>query len=115
MRKEKFLLSCFALFCLWNSASGLLSPKGVNFEGKLNLFSNLDPIEFVCKGKFFLKQKMISFFFFLILFSSVKALMGIKNFLVDPHGVFGNWDDDSVDPCDWNMITCSPDGLVIGL
>ncbi|XVE91733.1 hypothetical protein REPUB_Repub01dG0036500 [Reevesia pubescens] len=76
-RKEKFVLSCVTLLCLWTSACGLLSPKGVNFE--------------------------------------VQALMGIKNFLVDPHGVLDNWDDSAVDPCSWNMVTCSTDGLVIGL
>ena len=41
--------------------------------------------------------------------------MGIKNFLVDPHGILDNWDDSAVDPCSWNMVTCSTDGLVIGL
>ncbi|XVE85660.1 hypothetical protein DITRI_Ditri17bG0108500 [Diplodiscus trichospermus] len=41
--------------------------------------------------------------------------MGIKDFLVDPHGVLDNWDEAAVDPCSWNMVTCSPDGLVIGL
>ncbi|XVE91727.1 hypothetical protein REPUB_Repub01dG0035900 [Reevesia pubescens] len=75
-RKEKFVSSSVALLCLWTSACGLLSPKGVNFE--------------------------------------VQALMGIKKFLVDPHGVLDNWDE-YVDPCSWNMVTCSTDGLVIGL
>ncbi|XVF43357.1 hypothetical protein PTKIN_Ptkin02bG0033800 [Pterospermum kingtungense] len=74
---ETFVLSCVSLLCLWTSANGLLSPKGVNSE--------------------------------------VVALIGIKNFLVDPHGVIGNWDGDEVDPCSWSLITCSPDGLVIGL
>ncbi|GMI87535.1 NSP-interacting kinase 2 [Hibiscus trionum] len=45
----------------------------------------------------------------------VQALMGIKEFLVDPHGVLDNWDEAAVDPCSWNMVTCSLDGLVIGL
>lgn len=45
----------------------------------------------------------------------VIALMGIKSFLVDPHGVLDGWDDTAVDPCSWNMITCSPDNLVVGL
>lgn len=45
----------------------------------------------------------------------VQALMGIKGSLVDPHGVLDNWDDDSVDPCSWTMVTCSPESLVIGL
>ncbi|KAK1268249.1 Protein NSP-INTERACTING KINASE 1 [Acorus gramineus] len=45
----------------------------------------------------------------------VEALMGIKASLKDPHGVLENWDRDSVDPCSWTMVTCSPENLVIGL
>lgn len=45
----------------------------------------------------------------------VQALMGIKTALRDPHGVLENWDGDSVDPCSWTMVTCSPESLVIGL
>ncbi|OMO72269.1 hypothetical protein COLO4_27735 [Corchorus olitorius] len=45
----------------------------------------------------------------------VIALMGIKNQLDDPHGVLDNWDNSSPDPCSWNMITCSSDGLVVVL
>ncbi|KAL5582037.1 hypothetical protein UlMin_014479 [Ulmus minor] len=45
----------------------------------------------------------------------VQALMGIKFSLEDPHGVLENWDGDSVDPCSWTMVTCSPESLVIGL
>ncbi|KAK9118695.1 hypothetical protein Scep_016788 [Stephania cephalantha] len=69
----------FAALVCWicNSAHGLLSSQGVNFE--------------------------------------VQALMGIKASLVDPHGVLDNWDENSVDPCSWTMVTCSPDNLVIGL
>ncbi|KAK8657519.1 hypothetical protein V6N13_035750 [Hibiscus sabdariffa] len=44
--------------------------------------------------------------------STVLALMGIKSFLVDPHGV---WDNATADPCSWNMVTCPIDGLVISL
>ncbi|XP_044950637.1 LRR receptor kinase SERL2 [Hordeum vulgare subsp. vulgare] len=58
-------------------ATGLLSPKGVNYE--------------------------------------VQALMMIKNYLKDPHGVLKNWDQDSVDPCSWTMVTCSQENLVTGL
>lgn len=64
-------------FCSCGPASGLLSPKGVNYE--------------------------------------VQALMMIKNYLKDPHGVLKNWDQDSVDPCSWTMVTCSPENLVTGL
>ncbi|KAL6526288.1 histidine kinase osmosensor [Orobanche minor] len=45
----------------------------------------------------------------------VQALMSIKAGLMDPHGVFENWDRDSVDPCSWTMITCSSQNLVTGL
>ncbi|KAK1291784.1 putative LRR receptor-like serine/threonine-protein kinase [Acorus calamus] len=45
----------------------------------------------------------------------VEALIGIRRALIDPHGVLSNWDEDSVDPCSWAMITCSPQNLVIGL
>ncbi|KAJ8492831.1 hypothetical protein OPV22_014552 [Ensete ventricosum] len=45
----------------------------------------------------------------------VQALMDIKASLKDPHGVLGNWDRDSVDPCSWSMVSCSSENLVIGL
>ncbi|KAA8535406.1 hypothetical protein F0562_030409 [Nyssa sinensis] len=45
----------------------------------------------------------------------VEALITIRSALNDPHGVLNNWDEDSVDPCSWAMITCSPDNLVTGL
>ncbi|GAB2280137.1 Protein NSP-INTERACTING KINASE 2 [Dionaea muscipula] len=45
----------------------------------------------------------------------VQALMDIKAYLEDPHGVLDNWDRDAVDPCSWAMVTCSTDSLVIGL
>ncbi|KAM3243443.1 hypothetical protein ACQJBY_055400 [Aegilops geniculata] len=45
----------------------------------------------------------------------VQALMTIKNYLKDPHGVLKNWDQDSVDPCSWTMVTCSQENLVTGL
>ncbi|XP_008783060.2 protein NSP-INTERACTING KINASE 1-like [Phoenix dactylifera] len=45
----------------------------------------------------------------------VQALMGLKAFLKDPHNVLENWDKDSVDPCSWTMVTCSPQNLVTGL
>ncbi|XVF47848.1 hypothetical protein PTKIN_Ptkin03bG0143500 [Pterospermum kingtungense] len=68
------------------------------------------------------------FFFFFFFFSSasvslsyeprnheVEALTSIRRELNDPHGVLNNWDEDSVDPCSWAMITCSSENLVIGL
>ncbi|KAI4368967.1 hypothetical protein MLD38_017464 [Melastoma candidum] len=72
---------CFVvvlLGLLGSRVSGLLSPKGVNYE--------------------------------------VQALISVRGSLVDPSGMMHNWDENSVDPCSWTMITCSPDdGLVIGL
>ncbi|XP_028754473.1 protein NSP-INTERACTING KINASE 3 [Neltuma alba] len=45
----------------------------------------------------------------------VVALMAIKNELRDPHNVLESWDINSVDPCSWRMITCTPDGSVSAL
>ncbi|KAK8484071.1 hypothetical protein V6N11_002288 [Hibiscus sabdariffa] len=45
----------------------------------------------------------------------VVALMAIKSDLNDPYNVLENWDSNSVDPCSWRMITCSPDGYVSAL
>ncbi|XP_058112366.1 protein NSP-INTERACTING KINASE 1-like [Magnolia sinica] len=45
----------------------------------------------------------------------VQALIGIKASLKDPHNVLQNWDQDSVDPCSWTMVTCSAENLVTGL
>ncbi|KAM0920797.1 hypothetical protein ACQ4PT_007278 [Festuca glaucescens] len=47
--------------------------------------------------------------------AEVVELIAIRQGLVDPHGVLSNWDEDSVDPCSWAMVTCSPHNLVIGL
>eukprot|EP01018_Ginkgo_biloba_P036725 Gb_25785 [translate_table: standard] len=47
--------------------------------------------------------------------SEVVALIGIKHALTDPHSVLENWDETSVDPCSWSMVTCSLDGLVMAL
>ncbi|XVE98647.1 hypothetical protein REPUB_Repub03eG0124900 [Reevesia pubescens] len=71
---------------------------------------------------------LLFFFFFFFFLSSgtvpssyeprnheVEALISVKRELNDPHGVLNNWDEDSVDPCSWAMITCSPENLVIGL
>ncbi|KAL9389415.1 hypothetical protein Peur_018020 [Populus x canadensis] len=44
----------------------------------------------------------------------VEALMGIKASLHDPHEVL-KWDEHSVDPCSWIMVTCSTDGFVTTL
>ncbi|KAK6790632.1 hypothetical protein RDI58_009713 [Solanum bulbocastanum] len=44
----------------------------------------------------------------------VQALMEIKKNLNDPHNVL-KWDGDAVDPCSWNMVTCSNDKFVTSL
>ncbi|XP_022726587.1 protein NSP-INTERACTING KINASE 3-like isoform X3 [Durio zibethinus] len=45
----------------------------------------------------------------------VVALTAIKSNLHDPYNVLENWDLNSVDPCSWRMVTCSPDGYVFAL
>nr|GMD97121.1 protein NSP-INTERACTING KINASE 3 [Ipomoea batatas] len=45
----------------------------------------------------------------------VVALIAIKTGLHDPYNVLENWDVNSVDPCSWRMVTCSPDGYVSAL
>ncbi|XP_065636787.1 protein NSP-INTERACTING KINASE 3-like [Quercus suber] len=45
----------------------------------------------------------------------VVALMAIKNDLNDPRNVLENWDSNSVDPCSWRMVTCTPEGSVSAL
>ncbi|KAE8730215.1 Protein NSP-INTERACTING KINASE 3 [Hibiscus syriacus] len=45
----------------------------------------------------------------------VVALLAIKSDLNDPYNVLENWDSNSVDPCSWRMVTCSPDGYVSAL
>ncbi|XP_062078494.1 probable LRR receptor-like serine/threonine-protein kinase At2g23950 [Humulus lupulus] len=72
-----------------------------------------------------LKLSALFFFFFIcsatLCFSyeprnhEVEALINIRDALHDPHGALNNWDPDSVDPCSWAMITCSPENFVIGL
>ncbi|XP_015694348.1 LRR receptor kinase SERL2-like [Oryza brachyantha] len=47
--------------------------------------------------------------------TEVQSPIEIKNLLEDPHGVLKSWDKNSVDPCSWAMITCSPDSLVTSL
>ncbi|XAR65086.1 Non-specific serine/threonine protein kinase [Bertholletia excelsa] len=51
----------------------------------------------------------------LILTFMVVALMAIKSDLNDPYNVLENWDMNSVDPCSWRMVTCSPEGFVSAL
>ncbi|XP_042520457.1 probable LRR receptor-like serine/threonine-protein kinase At5g45780 isoform X2 [Macadamia integrifolia] len=45
----------------------------------------------------------------------VAALMSVKSKLKDTLYVLDGWDINSVDPCTWNMVGCSPDGFVISL
>ncbi|RZR95746.1 hypothetical protein BHM03_00024629 [Ensete ventricosum] len=57
------------------------------------------------------------FFFLWTIVTATLSPKGVnfEAYLVDPHGVLENWDQDSVDPCSWTMVTCSPENLVIGL
>ncbi|KAL0334134.1 UNVERIFIED_CONTAM: putative LRR receptor-like serine/threonine-protein kinase [Sesamum angustifolium] len=50
--------------------------------------------------------------FFDFLWAVVEALIAVREALDDPHGALSNWDEDSVDPCSWSMITCNSDNLV---
>ncbi|KAG2301616.1 hypothetical protein Bca52824_030267 [Brassica carinata] len=43
------------------------------------------------------------------------SLIEIKSSLIDPHGVLVNWDNAAVDPCSWNLITCSTDNFVLSI
>ncbi|XP_077252238.1 leucine-rich repeat protein kinase family protein [Tasmannia lanceolata] len=45
----------------------------------------------------------------------VAALMSVKSKLGDGLHILDGWDINSVDPCTWSMIGCSPEGLVISL
>ncbi|KAI4302101.1 hypothetical protein MLD38_037888 [Melastoma candidum] len=45
----------------------------------------------------------------------VVALFAIKSALHDPFNVLESWDVNSVDPCSWRMVTCTPDGFVSSL
>lgn len=97
--QELFLV---AFLFSWVPSAALLSPKGVNYEGNPPTcfdFTSFFPFDV---------------FFFGFAFT-VQALMGIKASLKDPHSVLENWDQDSVDPCSWTMVTCSSENLVIGL
>ncbi|KAK3152586.1 hypothetical protein QOZ80_2BG0161010 [Eleusine coracana subsp. coracana] len=45
----------------------------------------------------------------------VAALMAVKSRVRDDKGLMAKWDINSVDPCTWSMVTCSPDGFVVSL
>ncbi|KAG1330220.1 Protein NSP-INTERACTING KINASE 2 [Cocos nucifera] len=45
----------------------------------------------------------------------VAALMSVKSKMWDEAGAMDGWDINSVDPCTWSMVGCSPDGFVISL
>ncbi|XP_061984716.1 probable LRR receptor-like serine/threonine-protein kinase At5g45780 isoform X2 [Populus nigra] len=45
----------------------------------------------------------------------VAALMAVKREMRDEIGAMNGWDLNSVDPCTWNMISCSTEGFVISL
>lgn len=41
--------------------------------------------------------------------------MSMKSKMRDEYGVLGGWDINSVDPCTWSMVGCSPEGFVTSL
>ncbi|XP_038986276.1 probable LRR receptor-like serine/threonine-protein kinase At5g45780 isoform X3 [Phoenix dactylifera] len=45
----------------------------------------------------------------------VAALMSVKSKMWDEAGAMDGWDINSVDPCTWSMVGCSPEGFVISL
>ncbi|CAI9087242.1 OLC1v1021267C1 [Oldenlandia corymbosa var. corymbosa] len=45
----------------------------------------------------------------------VAALMSMKTKMIDKYHVLDGWDINSVDPCTWNMVACSPEGYVVSL
>ncbi|KAL8045717.1 hypothetical protein ABFX02_08G132800 [Erythranthe guttata] len=45
----------------------------------------------------------------------VAALMSVKRETRDEKHVLDGWDINSVDPCTWNMVGCSPEGFVVSL
>ncbi|KAF5752813.1 LRR receptor-like serine/threonine-protein kinase [Tripterygium wilfordii] len=45
----------------------------------------------------------------------VAALMAVKKEMRDERRVMDGWDINSVDPCTWNMVACSAEGLVVSL
>ncbi|PSS29046.1 LRR receptor-like serine/threonine-protein kinase [Actinidia chinensis var. chinensis] len=45
----------------------------------------------------------------------VAALMSMKSKMRNEHHVLDGWDIDSVDPCTWSTVGCSPEGFVIAL
>jgi hypothetical protein len=87
-----------------------LSPKGLNYEGwgskglgfgrllrpsrARDGVADAEPFRFV---------------------GAVAALMAVKSRLRDEKGVMALWDINSVDPCTWSMVACSPDKFVVSL
>uniref|UniRef100_A0A2P2IJC9 Uncharacterized protein n=1 Tax=Rhizophora mucronata TaxID=61149 RepID=A0A2P2IJC9_RHIMU len=45
----------------------------------------------------------------------VAALMAVKKDMRDGLRVMNDWDINSVDPCTWSMVSCSPEGFVVSL
>ncbi|GER52101.1 leucine-rich repeat protein kinase family protein [Striga asiatica] len=45
----------------------------------------------------------------------VQTLIALREGLADPYRALSNWDENSVDPCSWSMITCNSDNLVTAL
>lgn len=52
---------------------------------------------------------------FVLVHELVAALMSVKSKMNDELKVMSGWDINSVDPCTWNMVACSPQGFVTSL
>ena len=76
------------------------------------MFQN--PVSVVLSTSYMKKRKkeILIVTLLLLKLGAVVALIAIKTDLNDPYNVLENWDINSVDPCSWRMITCSPDGYV---
>ncbi|RRT62912.1 hypothetical protein B296_00023808 [Ensete ventricosum] len=102
MASKCFYLNLFVVFFVSFDVSFSFEP--LNMEG-VCLFLDLLFPSFAC----------VFPWIDLLACSPVEALIAIRSELHDPHKVLSNWDEDSVDPCSWAMITCSSENHVIGL
>ncbi|XP_010914291.2 probable LRR receptor-like serine/threonine-protein kinase At2g23950 [Elaeis guineensis] len=101
-----------------------LSSAITNTPKLRSLLSSLYlPAAVMASSKLWFLLELLVFLLFFASFSlsfepvnmEVEALIAIRRGLNDPHGALSNWDEYSVDPCSWAMITCSSENLVIGL
>lgn len=105
-----FLFSFFLVSATVSLSNEPRSHEGKSKKKKKKIYKALKFIGFVLKFFFiYILNVLVSWW------NIVEALISIKKELDDPHGVLNNWDEYSVDPCSWAMITCSPENLVIAL